>query len=188
MTTSPKVLVSTLAGAIFLCLLGVPACRKVGTTGPSRSGHPSAVGFRCLEKRRGEVSLTSAEAHFVTWDGRLALLVLCDFSGGRTGGSGGEGRSFQRFYGYSESTTGRRVEWSWETVDGTSGTVVINCQKYDRSGGGLFLVHTKGGKVRVVQRRREFEGDKKALAQLAATDPNIEPFVAGAAEGRPGGF
>ena len=94
--------------------------------------------------------LTSAEAHFVMWDGRLALLVLCDFSGGRTGGSGGEGGSFQRFHGYSESTTGRRVEWSWETADGRSGAVTINGQKYDRGDGGLFLVYTKGEKLRIV--------------------------------------
>ena len=80
MTTSHKIRVSTLVGALFLCLLGVPACRKAGTPGPSRSGQPSAVGFRCLEKKKGDVILTSAEAHFVTWDGRLALWVLCDFS------------------------------------------------------------------------------------------------------------
>jgi hypothetical protein len=185
MTTEHKILVSTLAGALFLCLLGVPACRKAGTTGPSLSGQPGAVGSRCLEKRRGNVILTSADAHFANWDGRLALLVLCDFSAGRRGGSGG---GDGRFHGYSESTTGRRVEWRWETVDGTSGAVVINGRQYDRPGGGLFLVYTKGEVLRIVQLKRDFEGDEKGLDKLAATDPDIERFVAGAAEARPGGL
>jgi hypothetical protein len=144
--------------------------------------------MRCLEKRLGNVVLTSADAHFATWDGRLALLVLCDFSAGRRGGSGSGGGSLRRFHGYSESTTGRRVEWRWETADGTSGTVVINGRQYDRSGGGLFLVYTKGEVLRIVQLKRDFAGDEKGLDQLAATDPDIERFVAGAAEARPGGL
>jgi hypothetical protein len=118
----------------------------------------------------------------------LALVVLCDSCGRHSGGSGGEGGTFQRFDGFSESTTGRRVEWRWETVDGTSGTVVINGRQYDRSGGGLFLVYTKGEKLRIVQLKRDFEGDEKGLDKLAATDPDIEQFVAGAAETVPGGF
>jgi hypothetical protein len=142
--------------------------------------------MRCLEKRRGNVILTSADAHFANWDGRMALVILCDFSAGRRGGSSGDGDG--RFHGYSESTTGRRVEWSWETVDGKSGTVVINGQKYDRSDGGLFLVYTKGEKLRIVQLKRDFEGDEKTLDKLAATDPDIEQFVAEAAQATPGGL
>ena len=188
MTTGHKILVSTLACALFLCFLGIPACREAGPTGPSRSGQPGASGMRCLERRRGNVILTSADAHFACWDGRLALVVLCDFSGRRSGSGGGDRGQFQRFDGFSESTTGRRVEWWWETVDGKSGSVVINGQKYDRSGGGLFLVYTKGEKLRIVQRKRDFEGDEKDLDILAATDPDIEQFVAGAAEAKPGGL
>jgi hypothetical protein len=198
MTNGHKMLGSPLVCALILCFLGIPACRKA-PTGPSRSGQSDASGWRCLDKRMGNVIFTcSADAHFVNWDGRLALLVLCDFSGRRVGGSGGNSG---RFDGYSDSTTGRRVEWSWETVDGKSGTVVINGQKYDRSSGGLFLVYTKGEKLRIVQLKREFEGNEKGtlgsllnLDKLAATDPDIEQFVAGAAEerraaeGRPGGF
>jgi hypothetical protein len=72
-------------------------------------------------------------------------------------------------------------------VDGKSGTVVINGQKYDRSDGGLFLVYTKGQKLQIVQLKRDFECDEKGLDKLAATDPDIEQFVAGAAEAKPGG-
>jgi hypothetical protein len=186
MTTGHRILVSTLACALFLCVLGIPACRKAGPPGPSRSGQPGAVGMRCLEKRRGNVILTSADAHYANWDGRLALVVLCDFSGGRSGGSGGGGSG--RFHGHSESTTGRRVQWWWETVDGKSGTVAINGQQYDRSGGGLFLVYTKGERLRIVQLKRDFEGDEKDLDKLAASDPDIEQFVAEAAEAKPGGL
>ena len=188
MTTGHKLLVSTLAGALSLSFLGIPACRMASPTGPFRSGQPGASGMRCLSKRMGNVILTSADAHFATWDGRLALVVLCDFSGKGSSSGGGSGGPFQRFQGHSESATGRRVEWWWETTDGKSGPVIINSQKYDRSGGGLFLVHTKGGELRVVQLEREFEVDEKGLDELAATDPDIEPFVAGAAEGRPGGW
>jgi len=180
MATGHKVLVNTLACALCLCFLGMPACRKASPTGPSLSGQPGASGVRCLEKRKGKVILTRADAHFVNWDGRLALVVLVDFSGGRISGSSGGNTGW--FEGYNESFAGRRVEWRWETRDGKSGTVVINGQKYDRFDGGLFLVYTKGEKLRVVQLKRDFEGDEKDLSKLAVTDPDIERFVAEAAE------
>jgi hypothetical protein len=187
MITGRKILVITLVCAFIVGLLGIPACRKASPTGVSRRGRADASGFLTLRKRTGTVTLTSADAHFVTWDGRLALVVLCDFSGTTTGGSGGDSGRCQRFDGYSESWTGHRVEWWWETVDGKSGTVVINGQRYDRSVGGLFLVYTRGEKLRIEQRKRDFEGDQKVLENLAVTDPDIEQFVAGAAQ-TPGGF
>jgi hypothetical protein len=171
--------VTPMTCALVVGLAGAGGCGQA-PAGPGLTGKPGSSGTRQLETKEGKVVRTRADAHYVNWDDKLALVVLCDFSGSERGGGAD---TAGHFHGVS-AAGGRKVEWRWETTDGKSGTVVINGQKYDRADGGLFLVYTAGEKPRVVQRKLDFQGDEKTLDELAKTDPEVKQFVAGAAEPR----
>lgn len=169
---------------LALCLLAAVGCSRAAPPPPSLSGKPGTSGIERLEKKAGKTSLTHADAHFVEWDDKLALLLVCDFAGhnNRSGADSDGG-----FDGHSSTADLQRVvEWRWRTLDGKSGTVVINGQKYDRAAGGLFLVDTQDEKPRVVQLKGQLKGDHDGLKDLARKDSQIRRFVAEASEPIPG--
>ena len=82
---------------------------------------------------------------------RAALVILSDAPGGvgSTGESGFFMTSFEK--GFLTSAEGKRIEWEWISPRDKGGDFHLDGEGYDMSKGTLFLVATKGGKVRVTQ-------------------------------------
>lgn len=69
----------------------------------------------------------------------------------------------------------RRVDWQCRTEDGRTGSVTINGNKFDLAKGGLFLVSTKSGTIRV----RQINPKSSKLTDydaLAEAHPQIQQF------------
>jgi hypothetical protein len=80
----------------------------------------------------------------------------------------------------------RRVEFTCETKDGTSGRATIEGKDYDLANGTLFLVSAQGGQYRVKQLKRDLSHLQSAseLKEFGKNDPDIVGFFAKTGESK----
>jgi hypothetical protein len=122
-----------------------------------------------------KAELDEAHAVYVVFPPRrLALVILVDVVGKFKGTDEKLGTE-TKYIGVHEASDGRKVEWQWQTADDKTGTMTINGSSYDLAAGVLFLVSTRGGRVRVRQLQRdlgnvEADSPKQSLERLLRDD------------------
>jgi hypothetical protein len=139
----------------------------------------------------GSFTIGETRGEICALNNNLALVVWTDDpGGGASGGTGGD----PVFHGEFRLKDARRIPWSCSTRDGKTGRVTIAGDSYDLANGGMFLVRTKGGGMKVEQlplsilgvseSTRAFESARAKLQELASTDPKIAAFVKGALDAK----
>jgi hypothetical protein len=82
---------------------------------------------------------------------------------------------------------GRAVKFKGITTEGKPQTVTVNGKEYSLEDGALFLVRTRGGRVRVTQVKRDLSDLPPTSAtwdQLAKESPQVKAFLAKAGRGK----
>lgn len=121
------------------------------------------------------------------WGGcgdELAIVVWADTEG-RASGWGESNNYYIQFSARTERHEGRYVEWCCRTIDGRSGTVVINDSPYDLAEGNLFLVTTTDQATQVHQLKRDYSGVAPTFAgirSLAEHDLDVIQFIKAASQ------
>ena len=134
--------------------------------------------------RGGTTSVVETAVQYVSVspDGRIGLVIWSDLNGGagQKSDSGLFGSSAEGFFSSAE---GRRIDWEWKSPKEKGGDFQINGTPYDLADGTLFLVSTKGGKVRVTQLDVDLskvQSDKQVFEAFAKNQPKVAQFIADA--------
>jgi len=134
----------------------------------------------------GSARIADTHAEYYASRDRVFLVIWLDFcpSGGGSEAVSGPNTTIKRQYA---TTDGNSVQWKCHTVDGKTGTIIINGVEYDLAKGGLFLVAAKQDKLQVTQLNRDFERPKsehetfeafdRTCQSLAKSDPEIKDFI-----------
>jgi len=149
---------------VFTLLLFVSGC------GPSGG---AMRGFK-IEKTAGVYCCVSDGKN----DPEATLVVWVDEGSFDSSSVGGN----PRFRGDFVLKDGRKVDWNCSPRDANTGRVEIAGVAYDLQKGGLFLISTRKGGMKVEQLpietvRGTFATAQKRLESLAKTDPKIKAFV-----------
>ena len=113
----------------------------------------------------GTTTFGATRAAYGQWNGRLAVVVWFDHDVGTAEVTSEDGKVI--YSGMFAPPKASRLEWNCETANGKSGAVHIGVRQFDLESGGLFLVSTRSGKVRVRQMQPE-------LVELAASDAGLK--------------
>jgi hypothetical protein len=113
-------------------------------------------------------------------EGGLSLVIWSDLQGkgGNTCHSGLFGSHCEGFF---SSADGRRIDWEWKAPKEKGGDFQINGTSYELANGTLFLVSTKGGKVRVTQLDVDLsrvKSGKRGFEAFVKTEPRVAQFIA----------
>ena len=155
------------------CLLAVMGCGQGGGA---------------LVTASGSVQVEETTASFYASGERVFLVVWHDMprnlgSGGGhgfTGSSSSAGKT--EIDGKYETTDGRGFQYTCETTDGLTGTVVIDGAEYDLAAGCIFLLAYRSDGISVTQLDRDLTmpgTPQEFFKSLADNDPQIGAFVRG---------
>ncbi len=130
----------------------------------------------------GTTSVGQTSVHYVgiSPDRRINLVIWSDSLGAAetSGDSGLVGSTAERFF---TSVDGKRIDWKWRVPKEKGGDFRLNGTPYDLANGTLFLVSTKGGRVRVTQLDVDLsrvQPNAQAFEALAKNEPTIAKFIA----------
>jgi hypothetical protein len=141
-----------------------------------------AVFSESMGQGGSSIGETSVQYVSINPDRRISLLVWSDLTDGPIG-QGGESALFGSTIckGFASSADGRRIDWEWKEPKAKGGDFQINRTPYDLANGTLFLVSTRGGKVRVTQvdvDLSKVQSDKQGFEAFAKNEPTVARFIA----------
>jgi hypothetical protein len=126
------------------------------------------------------VGETAVQYVSINPDGRLSLVIWSDLQG-KGGNTCRSGLFGSRCEGFFLSADARRIDWEWDAPKEKGGDFQINGTSYDLVNGTLFLVSTKGGKVRITQLDVDLsrvKPGKEGFEAFAKTEPRVAQFIA----------
>jgi hypothetical protein len=122
----------------------------------------------------------TAVQYVINSDDRLSVVIWSDLQG-KGGNTSRSGLFGSRCEGFFSSADGRRIDWEWDAPKEKGGDFQINGTSYDLANGTLFLVSTKGGKVRITQLDVDLsrvKPGKEGFEVFAKTEPKVAQFIA----------
>ena len=138
-----------------------------------------------LERTSGSVEIGNTTADYYASSDRVYLIIWhVNFQGSSTkSGSGESSAEYTKNEGSYFSTDGRGFQWTCETKDGRSGTVIISDVEYDLAEGNVFLVSDEQGTPLVSQLscdvpvKGHYVMTRMRIHSLAVSDETIIDFV-----------
>jgi hypothetical protein len=115
------------------------------------------------------------------WNEGLTILLLDDIEAGHeSSGAGSTESPIWRGQGGAVAADGRQVSWRAETTDGKTASFSIDGHAYDLAQGTLFLIRARGGRMSVLQQKRDLAGrctDSEDCQLWLKSDPTAAQFI-----------
>ncbi|MBI3411598.1 MAG: hypothetical protein HY040_24990 [Planctomycetes bacterium] len=169
-TTRSVAIVGCLVLVTLVVILGVWLTLGLGPRGP-----------RLAINGGGTCSVGETAVEYVFSGDKIALAIWCAGIHGPSGSSSESGLFSSTSRGFFSSADGKRIKWAWQDPREKGGDFEIDGTRYDLADGGLFLLSTKDGQVRVTQLDvdlSQVQANTQGFEALAKKEPRIAKFIA----------